>query len=368
LGEPVNSPYWDSQPCLSPDGRTIYFVSTRPGGIGKSDIWRSRYNEEGYWAEPENLGSSINTPYDEMAPFVHPDGHSLYFSSAGHPGMGGLDLFVSRMDENGDWQEPINLGYPINTSADEINIIVDASGKSAYISSDKEGGYGNKDVYTFDLYEEIRPNRVTYMKGIVFDAETNARIGANFELIDIHSGEVITESFSDSENGEFLLVLPLRMDYALNVNKENYLFYSENINLTEFTDIDNPFIVSIPLVRIREGAEIVLDNIFFEIDKYDLKEQSIVELEKLYKLLENNPEISILIKGHTDNTGQESYNFELSMRRAEAVYNYLVDKGISAKRLDYKGYGATVPISDNTSEEGRKLNRRTEVEVVKINL
>ncbi|MCF8234014.1 MAG: OmpA family protein [Bacteroidales bacterium] len=366
LGDVINSSAWDSQPSFSSDGRTLYFVSARPDGHGGSDIWKSVLSDEGRWSIPQNLGLPINTSGEEMAPFIHPDGRTLYFSSDGHLGLGEKDLFVSKRQQDGTWSKPFNLGYPINTEADEINIIVDAAGNKGYISTDKLGGYGKKDIYFFDLYDSIRPEPVTYMKGRVFDAQTKQKLGAHFELIDLATEAVIVESFSDPKSGEFLVVIPSNKNYALNVSKKGYLFYSDHFKLKGIYEKTNPYIKDIYLKPIKEGESIVLKNIFFDYDKYELKEESIPELKKAVEFLKNNPSLYVEIGGHTDDQGSAEYNLELSKQRAKSVYDYLVEYGITPGRLTYKGYGFEQPIATNETEEGRARNRRTEFKIVRV--
>lgn len=366
MGDVINSYAWDSQPSFSSDGRTLYFVSARPGGHGGSDIWKSVLSDEGRWSKPQNLGFPINTSGEEMAPFIHPDGRTLYFSSDGHLGLGKKDLFVSKRQQDGTWSKPFNLGYPINTEADEINIIVDAAGDKGYISTDKLGGYGKKDIYFFDLYDSIRPEPVTYMKGRVFDAQTKEKLGAHFELIDLATEAVIVESFSDPKSGEFLVVIPSNKNYALNVSKKGYLFYSDHFELKGIYEKTDPYIKDIYLKPIKEGESIVLKNIFFDYDKYELKEESIPELKKAIEFLKYNPSLYVEIGGHTDDQGSAEYNLELSKQRARSVYDYLVEHGIPPGRLTYKGYGFEQPIATNETEEGRAMNRRTEFKIIRV--
>ena len=364
LGEVVNSPQWDSQPTFSSDGKTLYFASNRRGGRGSSDIWKTELQPDGSWTPPVNLGDSINTRDEEMAPFIHPDDQTLYFSSKGHPGMGGLDLFYSRKDAAGKWRRPVNMGYPINTCADEITLVVNAKGNVAYISSDKFGGKGRQDVYRFPLYKEAQPMLTTYFKGVVYDEETKARLDARFELIELGSSKTVAESHSDRLTGEFLLALPTEKNYALNVSKDGYLFFSENFSLSGMNSQKTPFVKNIPLKPIKVGEAVVLKNIFFDTDKYILKDESLAELQKLLALMQKNPRLKIEISGHTDNIGSEAHNLELSGNRANAVYQYLVAHSIAATRLTYIGYGFSQPIDVNTTEQGRANNRRTEFKVV----
>jgi outer membrane protein OmpA-like peptidoglycan-associated protein len=363
IGEPVNSRNWESQPSFSSDGKTLYFVSNRGGGY---NIWQTTLEEDGLWSEPVKLGPNINTDADESSVFIHPDNRTLYFSSNGHPGMGGMDIFMSKPDSTGDWGKPVNLGYPINTSGDDNCLSISSDGTTAFFASDREGGYGGLDIYSFELYEEVRPEKVNYMKGVVFDAETREKLRARFELIDLKTGKVAVESHSNPGNGEFLVCLPGNTNYALNVSRDGYLFFSENFSLTGNNPSSDPFLKDVPLHRIRTGEKVVMKNIFFETDKYDLLPESLVELGKLAGFLKKNPDIRIEISGHTDNVGTPAYNQTLSENRARAVYDYLVRAGLDPGRLAYKGLGLSQPIDTNDTEQGRANNRRTEFRITEF--
>lgn len=361
LGAAINTSNWDSQPCFSADGKTLFFVSARKGTIGGADIWYSEFIQGSGWTKAANLGSAINTHEEEMAPFIHPDGRTLYFSSKGHPGMGGFDLFMSRKDSSGNWSEPANLGYPINTESDEINIVVSTNGKGAYLSSRQEGGYGGYDIYRFDLPLDRAPLQVSYISGGIYDADTEEPLRAEILLIDLANGEVVVRCESDPVNGQYLAALPGGKNYALNIGKPAYLFYSDNFNLSLDNVPEKPVVMDVHLLPVKSGRTFVLNNIFFETDKYALGELSYVELLKLENFLNDNPIVRIMICGHTDNVGSAGYNQVLSENRAKSVYDYLIEHGIDPDRLEYKGFGLTQPVSDNDTEEGRALNRRTEV-------
>lgn len=364
-GPPISTQYWDSQPCLSPDGSTLYFASKdRPGGRGGVDIWKCSLDEKG-WGKPVNLGDSINTPFNEISPFIHPDNHTFYFSSEGHPGFGRDDLFVSYIDEKGQFSKPVNLGYPINTQGSEISLIVDASGKTAYYASERKEGFGGLDLYSFELPEKARATTVTYLKGKVFDKKTKGYVQAKFELIDLATSQTIMSSFSDGKSGEFLVCLPVNKNYALNVSKNGYMFYSENFSLKEKND-SKPYLMDIPLQPIDTGTIVELKNIFFETNKFDLKEESKVELQKLMNFLNVNINIRIEISGHTDNVGDKKLNQVLSQNRAKSVYDYLINNGIDKTRLSFKGYGDTKPVVANDTPENKARNRRTEFKVVSL--
>ena len=365
LGAAVNSRYWDSQPSFSIDGKTLYFTSNRPGGKGGKDIWKTTLGENGRWSKAVNMGDSINTPQDETCPFIHYDDQTLYFASNGHVGMGGFDIFYSRKINDTTWTMPTNIGYPINTAGDELNLIVGAGGSTAIFSSDKLEGFGGQDLYTFELYPEARPVPTTYMKGTVFDEKTNERLAADFRIIDLESEAEVVSATADPVTGSFLISLPVNKNYALNVSMDGYLFHSENIELLSGTH-DEPFLKNVGMKKLSVGESVVLKNVFFETNKYDLKDESRVELMKLHDFMTNNPAVSIEISGHTDNVGNDNDNQTLSEHRAQAIYNFLVENGIEADRLSYKGYGETQPIDTNDTEKGRANNRRSEFKIKEI--
>jgi len=363
IGSPINSKYWEAQPSISPDGKTLFFVSNREGGLGGKDIWISTQNRAGEWSKPINPGETINSKGDEQSPFIHPDNHTLYFSSNGRIGMGSSDLFKATRSNDGTWNESVNLGYPINTTFDEVGLVVNAKGDRALFSSDRLNRK-RRDIFEFELYKEAQPNPVSYMKGNVFDSENNAKLQASFELINLESDSVIMQAESDAVSGEFLLCIPSNNDYALNVSKSGYLFYSDNFSLKGIFDISEPYLKDVPLNPIKKGERIILKNVFYETDSYELKQESLTELNKLLAFLNNNQEIRIEISGHTDNIGLHSYNMELSENRAKSVFTFLLNNEIKPERLIYKGYGELQPISSNETKEGRAENRRTEIKII----
>lgn len=368
-GEPVNSPSWESQPSISANGETLYFVSNRKGGKGGMDIWKSNLNgfyEWGMpiWSVPVNLGDSINTPGNEISPFIHSDGKTLYFASDYWPGMGGYDIFFSRQKNDSVWTRPQNIGYPINSYKDEQGLVVDASGIYAYYSSDRPGSKG-MDIYSFELHPDARPSPVSYIKGKVYDEDSGLPICAKVELIDLDNSTSVIKGESCWEKGEFLMCLPLGKEYAFNVSKEGYLFYSDNFQMKEKTEIIDPYILEIKMKKIQIGGTVVLRNVFFDTGSHELLPRSKVELQKLIDFLEMNKTLFIEIEGHTDNVGNEEMNQNLSESRAKEVYDYLVNKGIEINRMIFRGYGYLQPISSNESAEGRALNRRTEFRITK---
>ena len=353
---PINSVHWESQPSISANGDFLFFASDRPGGFGGRDIWYSLKKEDGQWAKPINAGSSINTEYDEKTPFFHPDGQTLYFMSEGHPGFGGFDIFLSRI-ENDKWTTPLNLGQPINTKGDEGLLKVVFSGKEAYYATDVQSS--NYDIYRFALDREIGPQPVRFVKGVVRDANTKEIISSTIDFYNLSRNKQILRRQTD-EQGNFLVVLPSQQNYSLRIEKEGYLFYSKNFDLVQEGNLETQTldIELIPLDEENVSNDIILENVFFESGSAELKGESIGELEALFELLESS-DIVIQVGGHTDNVGEQKDNLLLSEQRAKAVYDYLIQKGIPAQRLSYKGYGELDPIADNASPEGRKANRRT---------
>jgi len=365
MGKLVNSDNWDAQPSISPDGKTLYFASNREGSLGSSDIWFTSRLPDGNWTKPENLGAPVNTKDAEMAPHIHFDNQTLYFSSKGHPGMGGHDLFCSKKHQTG-WSEPQNIGFPVNTRADELIIVVSPDGRKAFISAELPQGYGGYDIYSFQLPENVRPLPVTYLKGKVYDRENNKPLKAEFQLIDLDLDTVVMNSWSTPDKGTFLVCVPLGANYALNVTCPGYLFYSDHIQLDVAYEQANPYLKDIPLEPVRIGKTLILKNIFFETNQYDLLDESKSELNKLVIFLEENPGIHIEISGHTDNVGTPEYNMELSGKRAESVVAYLLQAGIARQRLTSAGYGLSRPIAPNDSETGRAENRRTEIRILEL--
>lgn len=369
IGGGINSYHWETQPSFASDGMTMYFVRglRKQDGPLTGDIYVSRLNEQGYWETPERLGPNINTVGHEASVLIHPDGQTLYFASDGHTGMGGLDIYMSRLQPNGEWGKPINLGYPINTFNDENSLLVSGDGQVAFFASDREGGFGDLDLYQFDLPKKFQPQPLTYMRGTVYDKSNQKKLEAMFELIDLETGKVAVRSYSNPMSGEFLVSLPINREYALNVSRDGYYFYTENFELKSGTAID-PFLKDVPLepIEVRSDLQhgIVLKNVFFDTDKFDLKPKSKVELNKLAAWLLDNPELKIELGGHTDNKGTPSHNKTLSENRAKAVMDYLINVGINPERLTSQGYGETMPIDTNDTDEGRAQNRRTEYKVV----
>jgi len=369
MGAPINSSHWETQPCFSSDGKTLYFVRglVRPRerrDPQNQDIYKTEILPNGTWSKPERLGDNINTPGREESVQIHPDGQTLYFSSNGHTGMGGMDLYMSRMDATGRWGKAINLGYPINTFNNENSLLVSSNGEIALFASDREGGFGDLDLYSFDMPKSIRPIQTTFMKGLVYDEETKKPLAAKFQLIDLKTGKVFKAAIANSGSGDFIVALPKNKDFALIAEHDGYFFYSKNYSLDKLQKNKDGFLIDVPLKPIKKDETFVLENIFFDVNKWDLKPQSITELNKLKKILEENPTMKIELGGHTDSDGDDAKNQILSENRAKAVVDWLVKNGIEANRLSYKGYGETKPIVPNDSVENKAKNRRTEVRIL----
>lgn len=367
LGPAINSSEWESQPSLSADGRTLYFVSDRRGGAGRRDIWVSSLNENGTWSRAKNVGKPVNTPYDEISPFIHVNSRVLYFASNGLVGFGGYDIFYCERDTTSGWGEPMNMGSPVNNHEDQFSLFITADGKKGYYSHEeaKGGGVSVSRIYEMEIPEDKRIRFTSnYVKGVVRDKETRKPLAASIELINLETHETESLISSDSVSGAYLIVLTQGAEYGLYVNKPGYLFQSLHFNYSTAKDL-KPIVVDIDLEKAKAGTTAILQNIFFDVDKYDLKPRSLTELQKILRFLEENPTVKVEISGHTDNSGSQEYNLSLSEKRAQSVFDYLVAHGVDDARLKAKGYGASQPIADNGTEEGRQKNRRIEFKVVR---
>ncbi len=345
----VNTRNWETQPSLSSDGKTLYFIRgtvRSAGGKNKrnGDIYMSKLQEDGSWGVAEKLPDYINTPVSESSVLIHPDGRTLYFGSNGHIGMGGYDLYMTQIQPDGTWSRPKNLGYPINTENDESSLLVFANGELAIFASDRPGGKGSLDLYGFEMPENIRPTKTIYMTGLVYDKTDQKKLQANFSLVDLATGKEVVFSQSDYKTGEFLVTLPINKEYALLVDKDGYQPYSINFDLNVKDNFDKPFHQDVPLIPLNDmEEEIVLKNVFFDLDSYSIREKSFVELDKLVNHLKKNNTMRIELQGHTDAQGDAERNMTLSTNRAKAVMEYLVNHGIESFRLSYKGFGESKP-------------------------
>lgn len=367
LGSQVNSAEWESQPSLSADGRTLYFVSDRRGGSGRRDIWMSSLNDKGEWTRAKNVGKPVNTQYDEISPFIHVNNKILYFASNGLTGFGGYDIFSSEKDSASAWGKPQNMGSPINNHEDQFSLFITADGKKGYYSHEeaRDGGYSVSNIYEIEIPEEKQIRfKSNYVKGTVRDKHTHEPLSASIELINLETNATESLVFSDSISGAYLIVLTQGAEYALYVNKKQYLFRSLNFNYSALKDYE-PITLDIDLEKAVEGTTAILQNIFFDVDKFDLKEKSVTELQKILRFLKENPSLKVEISGHTDNSGSAAYNLQLSQKRAQSVYNYLISNGIDSNKLIPRGYGSNQPLADNDSEEGRQKNRRIEFKLTR---
>ena len=364
LGDSINTDFWESSPAISPDKRALYFSSTRPGGYGGADLYVSYLKPNGRWTEAVNMGPTINTAGDEMAPFIHADNQTLYFTSDGLPGYGGSDLFVLKKLPNGQWGIPENMGYPINTIENEGSLAVAADGYTAYYASDREDSRGGLDIYSFTLPAHARPFKTIYVKGVVTDLISKKGLPANLELTDNASGTLINKVQTD-ELGHYFITLPEGKDYTFTVNRKGYFFYSSAYALSSAAP-DSTYIKNIALEPIKLASSFVFTQVLFDNNSFALLPASLPELNKLLQILEENPGMHIQISGYTDNVGKASDNLILSTNRAKSIVNYLSGKGIATERLSYKGFGSDNPIATNETAAGRALNRRTSFTITRL--
>lgn len=364
-GPGLNSQSWEAQPSISSDNRFLYFSSNRQGGFGKMDLWRCEMNEmkDGsmFFSKPKNLGRSVNSTENDFSPFIHADGSTLYFASEGKYGLGGSDIFISRLKDT-VWGEAENLGYPINSRYDDDGLVVSPTSNVAFFSSNREGTIDrSKDLFQLQLPDGFLPEKVGYLAGKVYDIRTGKSIQAAIEIADI---ETDNHKMVQSDEVEgYITTLNEGKLYSMHVEKEGYLFYSRHFNLKNPAGFQQAERVDIFLEPIEVGKRFILPNVFFDFDSDVLKPESFDELQKLTDFLRNNPGIKIEISGHTDNSGATAYNKALSVNRACSIYNYLI-KFIDPARLSYVGCGASIPIATNETEEGKAMNRRCEVKIV----
>lgn len=363
LPKPVNSKKHESSASIAPDGRTIYFVSYRKGGVGGGDIWSCRQEING-WGKAENLGLTINTPQNEEGVFIHPDGKTLYFSSQGHESKGGYDIFKS-VFENGKWSNPVNVGDSINTVGDDLFYALTADGKTGYYcSSARAGGAGMKDIYeVYFKNKKSETGGLTLFKGIVIDNDSFDPIGTEIEISDNDKNEIIATVKSNSSSGKYLVSLPPGKNYGIAVKKKGYLFYSENVNIPANAAYKEIY-KTIPLQKFLVGNKIALKNVFYDTGKSTLRPESISELNRIVKLMNLNTDIKIEIASHTDSQSSAEFNLKLSQARSQAVLDYLFAAGVSKDQVVAVGYGEEKPIATNDTEEGRSQNRRTEITIL----
>lgn len=370
LGQHINDPvYWDSQPSIAADGKTLYFSSDRPGGYGGADIYKTVRDNTGVWGKAINLGPIVNTSGHEKTPFIHSDSETLYFSSDGHAGVGGMDIFYIRKDEKGNWIEPKNIGVPINTEGDDLGLIVSTDGSKAFFATNERSkvngkGVGGYDIYSFELYKEARPQSVAFFSGLLQDERGNVVKGAEVEIKNSVTKEKI-DAVVDSSSGRYAAIVNLKKkdDIIITVKKEGFAFNSQIVSVKEheFKENEKPAKVDFKIEQIVPDKAYTLNNIYYETGSSTLKKESMIVLEEFAQYLINNGSITVEIHGHTDNVGNEKDNQALSYERACNVRATLEDFGVSGKRLGKcQGYGSTKPVAPNSTEEGRAKNRRTE--------
>lgn len=362
LPAPINSKYQETAISFSPDGKKAYFVSNRPNGIGKKDIWVADVAEGDVFSKPRVLSSVINTKYNERTVFIHPDGKTMYFSSEGHHNMGGFDVFKSTLDANGEWGTPENIGYPINTTGDDVGFVTSADNKRGYFSSLKLNSKGGQDIYMYVFPEVSTEGQVIVIRGEVKDLDNHGPIKAKVSFTDVKTGKKI-EILSDPKTGEFIASVPKGKDYAVNVTSDGYLIHSETINSSQQENLY--FTLSMDMPKVEESKSVVLKNIWFDFDSSVIKAESHAELNAVVDYLKNNADYKAEVAGYTCNAGDKTFNYQLSKRRAASVVKFLSGKGIAKERLISKGYGPENPAADNASRKGRKQNRRVEFKILK---
>ncbi len=368
LGPKVNGEdTWESQPSISADGVTLYFSSIRPTNIGFNakdnptcDIYKTIKGADGTWGEPINLGPTINTRGDEKSPYMHSDSKTLYFASNGHLGVGGYDIFFTKQKSDTTWETPKNIGYPINSSDDDLSFIVSTDGKTAYFASDKYKGKGKGgyDIYSFELYREARPEKVLFLKGNVKN-DNGEPANANIEIKSMKTNK-ITQVKVDSVTGKYASIVRYDSDLIVSIKKKGVAFVSQYISEK---DTASPSVIKkfdVDLKTVAVGSAYTINNINYGINSADLLPESKFVLNEFIQYLKENPSLKIEINGHTDNVGNDKDNLSLSHDRAFTVFDYLQTNGIDKSRLGFHGYGETKPLASNDTEEGRAKNRRTE--------
>ncbi|GMQ27187.1 hypothetical protein Aoki45_38700 [Algoriphagus sp. oki45] len=365
MGPKVNSRSWDSQPSLSADGRLLFFSSNRKGGYGGNDIWYSVRQNDGSWSEAKNLGNTLNTPKDEISPFMFFNNEILFFSSDGHQGFGGMDIFLSRV-KNGQFQSPENLGLPINDQLDQVALFITAQKDFAYYTELTKGESESEPdrslLYRFRFPEEIYlGENLTVTEGKVFNAKTGEPVDATLSLVSLTNDSTLYQFKSDGKTGDFMMLYPEKAVSGLYVEKKGFLPKIYNVERDKLQNVKD---LKVELTPVASGEEFVFENVFFDFDRYDLKPESISSLKRLYKFLTENPNVNVLISGHTDNIGNATYNQNLSLERAKSVQKYLVNEGLHPGRILVEGKGDTQPMVLNTTPQNQALNRRITIKVL----
>ncbi len=363
LGNPVNTGHWESTPFLAPDSKHLYFSSNRPGGYGGMDIWKSTLKVDHSWSEPVNMGSAINSPLDEMSPILLVDGKTFFFASNGHIGMGGFDLYKCDLTSVSKSSSVENLGYGINTFFDEDALTINLDSFTVLFTSNSDSVTG-KDIYQAKMSRHGTLSSVFSLSGIVIDRITRIPVGAQIE-VQPHGDTLLSRVEADPVTGKYLLGIPKRHAYRIGAAAKGYLPYS-GYYVSDSAGVVTRIFHSIELEPIKAGASIVLRNTFFALNSFEILPESSRDMDEALTVFSMNPGIIIEISGHTDNSGSDDYNLKLSRNRAESVVKYLISRGINPLQLLSKGYGSTQPVASNETEEGRRLNRRTEMKVVSL--
>ncbi|MEO9965560.1 MAG: OmpA family protein [Reichenbachiella sp.] len=366
MGRMINSEAWEAQPSLSADGRTIYFVSNRQGGLGRKDIWMSSKDLKGKWQEAINLGKNVNTNKDEISPFIHANGESIYFSSNGRVGLGGLDIYMSERKDT-VWTEAVNLGYPLNDAHDQVSLYISSDGEKGYYTIEKKirNDFESR-LYSFDLPDTFQvSNKSSFLRGTVTNADTGAPISANIKLYKLNDEKYFSKLSSDKETGAYTVVLSESNQYGLYVTAQGFLFKDFSFSFEDIDQFDQN-LLDIKLEPVKVGAITVLGNIFFDFNEFSLQRTSMSELKEVYNFLRQNPNVKVEISGHTDNIGSAEYNMELSTKRAKSVYDFLIFKRIRPEQISYVGYGQDKPIVPNDNLENQSKNRRIEFKISSI--
>jgi len=376
LDSTINSPNsWESTPSITSDGKTLYFVSDRAGGYGGTDIYKSTMDTNGFWGKAINLGPSINTPGNELSPFIHTDSRTLYFSSGdwvdkngnympGHKGLGNYDIFYIRLGDDEKWTEPKNIGYPINSEKEDLGFFVSTDGKTGYFASNRINDKIDYDLYMFELYKDARPEDVLFLKGQLKDEKTNKAISeAKIEIKNVKTKE-ITEIPVDNETGKYAVALLFKNDYVVTIKKEDYAYETKYIAKKE-KKYQIPVTIDFEIQPLVVGHAYPLNDIYFATNSDSLTESSKIVIDGFIDYLKDFRRIEVAIHGHTDAIGSNKDNLILSNKRAKAVYNYMIEMGIASSRLRYKGFGEEKPIAINSTEEGKAKNRRTEFVIIR---
>jgi OOP family OmpA-OmpF porin len=353
---------------MASDGQTLLLYMSEKEGSFNNDIYVCFLQTDGTWSEPKSLGKKINLPkYNEMTPYLASDGETLYFSSDRPGGLGDNDIWKSkRLDKSWQkWSDPINLGSPINTPGWDAFFTLDAGGEYAYMTTDVDT-YGESDIVKIKLLEKEKPNPVVLVSGNVYNAKTKEPLSASLIYETLPDGEEAGNGISNPVDGAFKMVLPYNKNYSIRATADHFFAISENLNLDSLIKAGYKEIhKDLYLVPIEIGQVVRLNNVFFDFDKWDLRSESYIELNRVVKLLTDNPAIEIEMSAHTDSRGSDDYNFKLSDHRAKSVMEYIISKGIARSRITSHGYGESKPIATNDTDEGRQLNRRVEFKILK---